>query len=85
MSTAYHGSAMNAAVPPRIDLCSVQRDGEDVVLHFGCLDGSELAPGALAPRLQQRVRMSAGGAAKLQDLLLELLREQPSPGAEAPR
>jgi hypothetical protein len=58
----------------------VQREGDDIVLHFGSLTGSELAPGALGAQLQHRVVMSVSGAAKLQDLLVELLRDQQRAG-----
>lgn len=71
---------MSPATSPSIDLCSVQRQGDDIVLHFGSLAGSELAPGALGAQLQHRVVMSASGAAKLQDLLVELLRDQQRSG-----
>ena len=67
---------MSTDTSPPIALCNVQRQGDDIVLHFGSLAGSELAPGALGARLQHRVVMSVSGAAKLQDLLVELLRDQ---------
>ena len=58
------------------DLCSVKREGDEVILHFGQLVGSAVMDGALGAQLGHRIAMSEGGAAKLQDLLTALLCEQ---------
>lgn len=65
------------------DLCNVMREGDDVVIHFGQLVTSGVMDGALGAHLHHRIAMSAGGAAKLQDLLMALLREaEADPGRE---
>ena len=68
---------MSSATPTSAvaDLCNVVREGDDVVIHFGQLVASGVIDGGLGAHLQLRVAMSEGGAAKLQDLLLALLRE----------
>ena len=74
---------MSSAAPTSAvaDLCNVVREGDDVVIHFGQLVASGVIDGAVGAHLQHRIAMSEGGAAKLQDLLIALLREA-EPGRE---
>ena len=73
------------AVEILADLCRVTRDGEDVVIHFGqtveAAGAVEGVGGATALQAQAlgRIAMSESGAARLQDLMVDLLR-QPLPG-----
>ena len=61
------------------DLCRVTREGDEVVIHFGQTIESPGIPGAMQADALGRIAMSEGGAARLQDLLADLLR-QPLPG-----
>lgn len=63
------------------ELCSVTREGDDVVIRFGAAIDSVVHPGALAARLQHRIAMPEAGAAQLQDLLAAVLREADAPAA----
>ena len=65
-----------------VDLCRVEREGDEIVIHFGQAIDADATPGARQALALQRVAMSEGGAAKLQDLLVDLLRE---PDRGAPR
>lgn len=66
------------------NLCRVVQDGDDVVIHFGQVQASGAAPGAAQAVALCRIGMSGAGAARLQDLLVDLLR-QPPPGGTPPR
>ena len=61
------------------DLCSVERGVEGVVIHFGQRVHCGALEGALSAHPLHRISMSEGGAAKLQDLLMDLLRAQDAP------
>lgn len=71
---------MTASVPSEFaaDLCRVVGAGEDVVIHFGQAVAAEELAGAWKAVPLQRIVMSEGGAAKLQDLLVDLLRQPDS-------
>lgn len=72
---------MSAHEPIQVtaDLCSVVRDVDGVVILFGQRVDSSALQGALSAHPLHRISMSAGGAAKLQDLLMDLLRAQDAP------
>lgn len=65
------------------DVCNVLREGDEVSIWLGRRAESGTVPGALAAQLQHRIAMSESGAAKLQDLLVDLLRATPSPPPKA--
>lgn len=65
------------------DVCNVLREGDDVCIWLGRRAESGAVPGALAVQLQHRIAMSESGAAKLQDLLVDLLRAIPSPAPKS--
>ena len=58
------------------DLCNVECDSVGVLILFGERVDSSALPGALSAQPLHRISMSAAGASKLQDLLLDLLRAQ---------
>ncbi len=75
------------AVEILADLCRVTRDGDDVVIHFGqTVEAAEAVQAATALQAQAlgRIAMSESGAARLQDLLVDLLRQPPPGGARQP-
>lgn len=69
---------MDAPQPIHVvaDLCRVERESDDVVILFGRSVASSSLEGALSAHALHRIVMSEGGAAKLQDLLVDLLRAQ---------
>lgn len=58
------------------DLCRVERSSDEIVLVFGRCVSSDPLEAALSSDTLHRVVLSEGGAAKLQDLLVDLLHAQ---------
>jgi hypothetical protein len=74
MSATEPGDGDAPVSTSRVDLCSVAHGPEGVVIHFGQRGEAGTLPAAWSALLQQRVTMSEGGAARLQDLLVALLQ-----------
>jgi hypothetical protein len=72
---------MSAHQPIQVtaDLCSVGRDVDGVLILFGERVHFSALEGALSAHSLHRISMSEGGASKLQDLLMDLLRAQDAP------
>lgn len=64
------------AIHVSADLCRVERGGDDIVLLFGRCVASNSLEAALSADALHRIVLSEGGAAKLQDLLVDLLQAQ---------
>jgi hypothetical protein len=60
------------------DLCRVAREGHEVVIHFGQGLPADAPAGAVRALALQRIALGDSGAAKMQDLLTELLRAPPA-------
>ena len=58
------------------DVCSVSRDADGVVIHFGQSGASPLDPRAIGVVLRHRVVLGEQAAARLQDLMSALLEER---------
>jgi hypothetical protein len=61
------------------DVCSVARDVNTVVMHFGKQGASALDPDTLAVELRHRVTLGEETASRLQELMAALLNEAPAP------